>query len=245
MAKLTKDQDAYGRLIHDYYHDCQGFEIDERDDGFITVGMDPEVYFADFDDWPLFERKAIACARGKTLDAGCGAGRVALYLQEQGGDVTAIDVSPLAIAICRKRGVKRARVASVTDVSPKWGRFSTIVMYGNNFGLCANARRARWLLRRFHTMTTDDARIIAASNDIYQTDDPAHLAFQKRNRARGRMAGQIRLRIRYRQYATPWFDYLLVSPEEMAALAESAGWRVAKVIRDNGPLYVGILEKIR
>ncbi len=243
MAKLTKNQDAYGRLIHDYCHDCHGFEIDERDDGFITVGMAPKVYFAEHKDWPGHERKAIAHAKGRVLDAGCGAGRVALYLQERGCEVTGIDVSPLAIATCRERGVKRARLVSVTEVSPRLGRFNTIVMYGNNFGLCANARRARWLLRRFHAMTTDDAKILAASNDIYQTDDPVHLAYQKRNRARGRMSGQIRLRIRYRQYATPWFDYLLVSPDEMAALAESAGWRLAEVVRDSGPLYVGILEK--
>lgn len=244
MAKFTKDQDAYGRLIHDYYHDREGFEIDERDDGYITVGSAPGVYFADYKDWPHCERKAIRHARGKVLDAGCGAGRVALYLQERGCDVTGIDVSPMAIATCRERGVKRVKLMNITEVSPRLGRFNTIVMFGNNFGLCANARRARWLLRRFHAMTTDDAKILAASNDVYQTDDPVHLAFQKRNRARGRMPGQIRLRIRYRQHATPWFDYLLASPEEMATLAGGAGWRLAEVMRNGGSLYVGVLEKL-
>ncbi|HOD50182.1 MAG TPA: class I SAM-dependent methyltransferase [Candidatus Hydrogenedentes bacterium] len=243
MARITNNQDAYGRLIHDYYNGCRGLEIDERGDGYIAVGSTPGVYFAEYKDWPPFERRAIQHAKGRVLDVGCGAGRVALYLQQRGCEVIGIDVSPLAIATCRKRGVRRAKVMSATDVSPRLGRFRTIVMYGNNFGLCASARRARWLLRRFHTMTTDDAKILAASNDIYQTDDPAHLAYQRHNRARGRMSGQIRLRIRYRTYATPWFDYLMVSPDEMAMLAESAGWRLAGTVHDNGPLYAGVLEK--
>ena len=38
-------------------------------------------------------------------------------------------------------------------------------------------------------------------------------------------------------------DYLLVSPAEMATLAEASGWRLARVVAEEGPLYVGVLEK--
>jgi hypothetical protein len=59
------------------------------------------------------------------------------------------------------------------------------------------------------------------------------------------MAGQLRIRIRHGTYATPWFDYLLVSPEEMAELAEGTGWELARVIDEGEHVYVGVLERVR
>jgi hypothetical protein len=70
-------------------------------------------------------------------------------------------------------------------------------------------------------------RIMAASNDPGLTDDPTHLAYQERNRRRGRMPGQLRLRVRYRDLSDPWFDYLIVHrtkwrPSSKAQTGESA-----------------------
>jgi hypothetical protein len=57
------------------------------------------------------------------------------------------------------------------------------------------------------------------------------------------MPGQLRIRIRYGQYTTPWFDYLLGSPEEMEKLARGTGWRVAQVIDRGEHVYVSVLER--
>jgi len=244
MARLTAGQDAYGQAMWDYAHGKSVNEIIERDDGWVVLSPGPATYMAEHKDWPAFERKAIALARGKVLDVGCGAGRVALYLQGKGLDVVGIDNSPLAIKLCRKRGVKTAKVMSVTQLSRRLGMFDTIVMYGNNFGLMGNVRRARWLLRRFRNMTSDAGRILAHSADPYQTDVPEHLAYHRRNKRRGRMGGQIRLRDRYKTFATPYHDYLLVSQDEMARIVAGAGWRIARTITDeSGYRYVAALEK--
>lgn len=53
-------------------------------------------YFQEFEDWPIHAREAIQRARAPILDTGCGAGRVALYLQSKGSRVLAIDNSPMA-----------------------------------------------------------------------------------------------------------------------------------------------------
>ena len=55
------------------------------------------------------------------------------------------------------------------------------------------------------------------------------------------MGGIERLRVRYRQYATPWYDVLFASRKEVARLAEGTGW-VARGFVDNGPGYVAVLE---
>jgi 2-polyprenyl-3-methyl-5-hydroxy-6-metoxy-1,4-benzoquinol methylase len=69
--------------------------------------------------------------KGRVLDIGCGAGRVALYLQKKGFDVSGIDVSPLAVKVCKLRGLKKARVLSISNIGAKLGKFDTLLMFGN------------------------------------------------------------------------------------------------------------------
>jgi SAM-dependent methyltransferase len=220
----------------------ESFEIVERDDGFIDAAVGASLYLAPFRRWPALHRQAMRFVRGRVLDVGCGGGRVCLHLQERRHDVVGIDVSPGAVQTCRRRGVRDTRLCSIDDVDESLGIFDSIVMLGNNFGLFASAAKARRLLRRFHRLTTDRGRIVAETRDVYRTDDPAHLAYQERNRARGRMSGQIRIRVRYRDQATPWFDYLMVSEQELENLLDGTGWQLRRVL-ESDDTYVAIIDK--
>jgi SAM-dependent methyltransferase len=217
--------------------DCAASEIIERDDGFITsAGLN---YFAPVRRWPAVERRALRYIRGRVLDVGVGAGRVALELQARGREVVAIDVSPGAVEVARNRGVSDVRLLAFEEVDASLGHFDTVVMYGNNFGLFGSRAKARRLLRRLRPFV---ARIVATSNNPYATEDPAHLAYHERNRGRGRMSGQLRLRVRYRDLVGPWFEYLIVSPDEMADIVESTGWQLRRVVRDEGSYFVAVLD---
>ncbi len=57
------------------------------------------------------------------------------------------------------------------------------------------------------------------------------------------MPGEVRIRVRYRTYATPWFDYLMVSKEEMAGILEDTGWGITGILASDTPAYVAIIEK--
>ena len=246
IAKQRADRDAMGHMLYDYYmHPSDEiYEIIEREDGYIDASSPASVYFRPFGEWLPFEQAAMGCAApGRLLDLGCGAGRATLYFQEQGWAAVGIDLSPLAVEVCRLRGLKEVRVMPVTRVGPELGVFDTIVMAGNNWGLVGNPRRARWLLRRFYAITNPKAVIIAESNDIYGTAFPPHLAYQAWNRARGRMSGQIRMRVRYEAYASPWFDYLMVSKPELEVILAGTGWRVHTYFNSEGSSYAAVLEK--
>jgi SAM-dependent methyltransferase len=240
---LPPRRDAYGQVILRYFQTGTGQEIVERDDGFIEAMLSPAAYFAPFRRWPPVERRALRYVRGRVLDAGCGAGRVALELQDRGRKVVGIDISPLAVQVARKRGVKDARVLPFHRVDATLGRFDTVLLYGNNFGLFANRSRGRRLLRRLLRLTTEKGRIVGGSVDPYGRDDPAHRAYHELNRNRGRLPGQLRLRIRHRDSATPWFDYLIVSPAELEDLLAGTGWHVHRLVQDETPYYVAVLEK--
>ncbi len=240
---LTKQQDAYGRIVWDYLHGKRSAEIIERDDGYFDLSGGAPDYFADFKKWPRHQRAAMRFVQGRVLDVGCGAGRWCLYLQKRGHKVVGIDASPLAIDVCRQRGVKDAHVLPITQVSRALGQFDTILMMGNNFGLFGGRLRARWLLRKLHGLTSPGARIVAESMDVYQTKNPDHLRYHRLNHRRGRMGGQVRLRVRYHQFCTSWFDYLFVSPKEMEDLLIGTGWQVGRYLKSAGAPYVAVIEK--
>jgi SAM-dependent methyltransferase len=230
--------DAFGAMLIDALDGrASGQEIVERDDGFI--GVSTFDYLAPARRWMAVERRTFRYARGRVLDVGCGAGRAALELQARSRDVVAIDPSPGAVDVSRRRGVRDVRRMRLEDVSDALGYFDTVLMYGNNFGLFASRSKARRLLKVLRPLA---GRIVAGSNEVQRTDDPLHLAYQERNRRRGRMAGQIRIRVRYKDLIGPWFDYLFVSPDELAELVDGTGWRVNRIVRAESSYYVAVLE---
>lgn len=237
-------KDAYGQEVWAFFRKKNSYEVVERDDGFVDLSGGAPHYFADFKDWPKIEKQAVKLAKGRILDIGAGAGRVSLYLQRKHYNVTAIDNSPLAIRVCRKRGVRQAKVLPIEKIDIlKKKNFDTVVMFGTNFGLFGSFKKAKILLKRLYKITSPDALILAESNDIYKTDNPAHRAYQRFNRKRGRMPGQLRIRIRFKTYIGNWFDYLMVSKNQMKEILKGTGWKVRKFINSSKSIYIAAIGK--
>ena len=209
--------------------------------GTIDVSAGAETYFAEPTDQ---QRLVVEHAVGRVLDVGCGAGRHALYLQERDREVVGIDVSPLAIEVCRRRGLRDARPMSVDEVDASLGRFDTVLMLGHNLALLGSAHGAERILKRLHEAVVPGGRIIGEILDPYETDDPDHLAYHAENRSKGRMGGQIRMRVRYKGYKSPWFDYLFLSRAELEELLEGTGWRLRETIATYGPSYAVHIERL-
>jgi hypothetical protein len=227
-------------LLVDLVAGKRAVEIVERDDGCVFTG-DARYYLAPFRTWWPQERRAMRFVRGRVLDLGCGAARVSLELQRRGLEVVGVDVSPLAVEVARKRGAADARLGTLATALQGGELFDTILLLGNNLGLLSGERQGRQLLRTLAQLATERGRILAGSYDPYDATSELTRRYHARNRRRGKLGGVERLRVRYRQYATPWYDVLFASRDELTELAAGTGWRIARFI-DNGPGYVAVLE---
>jgi len=243
--------DAFGEMLRDHHAGEETYQIIERDDGWIGPSAGGEHYFSEFDEWTELEQRAMDHAEGRVLDVGCGAGRHALYLQNEGHDVTGIDLSPGAVAVARERGVEDVQEVDVADVAEAFDAdtFDSVVMMGNNFGLVGTADRAPEILDALAEVATDDATLVAQTRHPTVTDDDDHVAYHEFNRERGRLPGALRIRVRYGGLATEWSDYLMAAPETMADLAGETPWELDETLEpdeqltDAGGDYVGILTR--
>jgi len=213
-----------------------------RDDGYAEDASF-DAYFSEYDDWPQYEKDALKEVEGAVLDVGCGAGRHALWLQQRGFRVTAVDISPEAVEVAIMRGVRDCRVMSALQLSFDAASFDTVLLLGNNFGIAGNPEATGKMLKDIRGITAQEGRIIASSRDPAVTDNPAHLRYHEYNRAIGRPIGQVTIRIEYKGEFGDWFDLLLASPSDMARISEAAGWRMERLFRENAG-YAAVLSKI-
>lgn len=167
---------------------------------------------------------------------------MSLALQDAGHHPVALDVSPGAIEVCARRGVRHTFLGTVDDLaarSPE--RFAAILPVGRTWP-SSNPRSER---ARFSTSCADwvspDVVVMGTCPDPYVTENPHHLAYHELNRRRGRLAGQVRMRVRFERLATDRFDYLFVSPTELSSLAAAARWEV-ETATEPDPGYLAVLR---
>lgn len=229
--------DLFGQAFMDYHKGRPHPLKLERDDGYVDE-QDVSQYFRGFEEFPECEQKALKHAKGKVLDIGVGAGRVALHLQSKGLEVVGIDISDNMLRICKDRGVKTLRKMSACDLKFKKGSFDTAIAFCNNFGLCGNMWSVMKMLERLHDVIRKDGMYLASSINPVRTKNKRHLNYHAFNRMRGRPPGQVTLRDIYRGSKGQWWDLLMVTPSEMKELCDLTGWKIEKVYKGVMDVYV-------
>jgi SAM-dependent methyltransferase len=243
---MPRDGDAFGAILLQCWEagaePWSAIEVIERSDGLITAN-DAARYFAPPERWDAMERAPIDTATGRVLDIGAGAGRHVLYLQERGHEVVALDLSPGACEVCRRRGVRHVSQGTIFDL-PDGERFDTFLLMGNNLGLLESREHAPRFLGRLAELAEPGASIIATGTDPRAPggDMPSyHLAYQRANEADGRMTGQISIRVRHLDRAMAPFDYLLVGPDVLRELVVDTPWEIED-LHGSGRPYVVVLR---
>ena len=107
--RFTAMKDLMGRAIWDYYHNDNPEDLQTETSISELDDLPVSYLFRDYQEMNALEKKALDLSFGKVLDVGSGAGSHSLYLQnERKLEVTALDISPKSIEICKARGVENA-----------------------------------------------------------------------------------------------------------------------------------------
>ena len=233
--------DTFGRVMQAALDGKDASYIIERDDGFIRHSSGYN-YIVPYEEWPEVEQKALLNIESPVLDVGCGLARVGEYVKQKGIEYYGVDLSPLAVEFCHKRGFENVYLMSATNIELDRSDFKTVVLFGNNFGLMGTPEGVVKMLKGFHEFTASDAVVLAGSRDPADTDNEMHLAYHAKNRAEGKPIGQVRLRNVFQGEVDDWWYLLMCGKELMSELAEKAGWHLEQTFV--GQRYnVGVLRK--
>jgi ubiquinone/menaquinone biosynthesis C-methylase UbiE len=238
LLRLKETPDLFGLILKTQLESKQSiYHGLERDDGYMDTPT-AQKYFTTVKEWSEHERELLKHADSPVLDIGCGAGRHALYLQDQGLDVVGLDLSEGSLHVCRQRGLKKTVHGSACNLPSFNQSFNTFLLLFNNFGICGNPQDTIRMLKRIYSLGTPQAKILASFADPSGTKKAYHLAYHKRNRAQGLPIGQIKLRWRYLNHTSAWFLLWLPTLAEFQDVIQQAKWKIGLDLEAEGYHHV-------
>ncbi|KGE15648.1 class I SAM-dependent methyltransferase [Sphingobacterium deserti] len=229
------ERDVYGEALYDFYqlqtlqeplllHSSYG-DIEE---------MPVEVFFREQDDFPELEHIALALCDGHVLDVGAGVGSHALFLQEKGVKVDAIECSATAAQIMRERGVQQIITGDFFELQGK--HYDTLLFLMNGIGLAGTVEGFRNLLRHAKTLLSDKGQLLFDSSDIaylyeeYKIQKPAYYL------------GEIEFQYAYKGTFGKPFRWLYIDQQELIRIAREENWVVQILYEDDNDQYLARME---
>lgn len=158
-------KDLMGRAIWDYYYQENPEDLQTETSISELDDLPVSYLFRDYQEMNALEKKALDLSFGKVLDVGSGAGSHSLYLQnERKLEVTALDISPKSIEICKARGVKNAICEDLLRFSEK--NFDTVLLLMNGTGIFQSLEHIDQYLQKLKNLVAENGQILIDSTDI-------------------------------------------------------------------------------
>ena len=158
-------KDLMGRAIWDYYYQENSEDLQTETSISELDDLPVSYLFRDYQEMNALEKKALDSSFGKVLDVGSGAGSHSLYLQnERKLEVTALDISPKSIEVCKARGVKNAICEDLLQFSEK--NFDTVLLLMNGTGIFQSLEHIDQYLQKLKSLVAENGQILIDSTDI-------------------------------------------------------------------------------
>ncbi|MBT30899.1 MAG: SAM-dependent methyltransferase [Thalassobius sp.] len=229
------DKDVYGKALWDYYKgkDAEGLVI-HTSYGDIE-DMPVEVFYRDFDDFPMMEAFAIERCRGKILDVGAGVGCHSLIMQDQGKDVHPIDISDYCVKIMNARAIENVRKQDFFKL--KGEQYDTILFLMNGIGIAGDVNGLKKLLNHCKSLLKEGGEIVFDSSDVQYLKDYDGVSSDDK------YIGEIAYQYEYHNNKGDWFNWLYIDPELMKKVAGDLGWKFELLHQDENDQYLASLTR--
>lgn len=240
MITLPENKDPLGLAVKDYYEHGINLEIkvesDIAEDDIIPSGY----FFRNYQKMPSLEKEALKRCKGKILDIGAAAGCHSLYLQENGHDVTALEISTLCCDIMSKRGINK--VINGNFFNQETDKYDTLLFLMNGIGIAGTLGGLEVLLGKAFTLLNKDGNLIFDSSDIdylYYDEDGSKLINLNMN-----YYGELTYRMHYKKCSGNFFEWLFVDYPTLVPIAKKNGFEPQLVKKGNHYDYLAILKKV-
>ncbi len=234
---MSSTTDIFGLAFKDYLGGETEEEIIVNIDKFGDDELPVSYFFRDYNAMPLWEQMVLDVCRGKVLDAGAGAGSHALYLQEKGLEVTAVDVSEGAVLCMQQRGVKNAVCMDFYKLPTE--KYDTILFLMNGAGMAQKIHMLQTLLEKAAGMLNPDGAIFLESTDLlymFEEEDGSAMIDLA-----GDYYGEVVYTLRYKQYSGEPFPWLFVDFDNLKYIAGQAGLQCQEFFRGETDNFVAKL----
>lgn len=235
---MIPDHDPMGHAIADYHSNGKSARLRVYSPMFDEDEIPVATLFRTLEDMSAIERKALELANGVILDVGAGAGCHSLALQHMGKQVAAIDISPLAVATMRERGVKDVREQDFFTLD---GQFDTILMLMNGIGIVGSLSRLPAFFMQLDTLLAPGGQVLCDSSDIcYIFEDEDGIIDLT---GIDGYYGELTYQMQYRNVKGEPFPWLFIDPETLAEQAAAHGYRCDIIARGTHYDYLARLTR--
>lgn len=222
-------KDLMGRAIWDYFHNENPEDLQTETSISELDELPVDYLFRDFEEMNKIEKKALKLAFGTVLDIGAGAGSHSLYLQnERNLDVTALDISPKSIEVCKLRGIQKAVAQNMLEFSGE--TFDTILLLMNGTGIFQSLKVIDIYLKKLHSLLNKNGQVLIDSTDIlymFDSDEDGGVYIP----AEG-YYGELDYIVHYKGESEDPIKWLYLDFNTLKNAAENNGFKIEKVIQD-------------
>ncbi len=229
-----------GRAIWDFYHNDDPKDLQTETSISELDELPVDYLFRDFDEMNKIEQKALKLANGKVLDIGSGAGSHSIYLQnDRGLEVTALDISPKSIEVCKLRGVKNAVAENMLHFSDE--TFDTILLLMNGTGIFQSLNVIDIYLQKLNSLLNPKGQILIDSTDIlYMFDEDEDGGYYIP--ADG-YYGELDYIVHYKDESEEPIKWLYLDFNTFKNAAEHNGFKIEKVLQDEDSYLARLIKK--
>ena len=228
-------KDIFGNALLDFHHNEFESPLLLHNEYGPPEIIPVERFFNNDDEFSELEYFALEQVQEKILDIGAATGRHALYLQNQGHDITAMDNSEFCGIVMRELGIKKIIVDDIFNY--KGQVYDTILMLLNGIGIAGSIEGLEKLFLHLKKILKPTGQLLVDSSDIsylFENNIPPGKEY----------FGELSFQYEYKSRLGDLFNWLYIEQGKLVEIANSTGWTCQIISEDETDSYLARLQLI-